>query len=353
MAKSARVALVSGFWGQNIGNAFFNIGGKWILEKVFGVGNVAFIQDQPGYRTFHKQSRGNPRNAFDLIGHLDIDYLVLQGPLLTSTYRALWQKTFERLRRRKVKIILLGAAFFKYTQAELVAVRPFLEEFPPAVIVTRDSVTHKILTDWGFDAYDGIDSAFFVPLALPKLALDIEPYVTLTFDRWPEPTIAIGSHKQSKQAFLLDGEYWSISKPSIATKLADLGKAEAYLGHLMDRRVLPDRLGNYHVIRPEHRSNPHITWKIYKHPRSLVSDEPFSYAALYSSAALTMTDRVHAAILTLAYGNAAMLFTPTPRSSVFSRFGLRVIGEEPVRISADRLGEEQAGELRFVISRCG
>ncbi len=52
-SQAPRVALVSGHWGQNIGNAFFNMGGKWILESLFGPGEVAFIQDQPGYRTFH------------------------------------------------------------------------------------------------------------------------------------------------------------------------------------------------------------------------------------------------------------------------------------------------------------
>jgi len=49
MGKKGRVALVSGGWGQNIGNAFFNIGGKRILEEVFAKHRVEFIQDQPGY----------------------------------------------------------------------------------------------------------------------------------------------------------------------------------------------------------------------------------------------------------------------------------------------------------------
>ena len=49
MGKKGRVALVSGGWGQNIGNAFFNIGGKRILEEVFPEHRVEFIQDQPGH----------------------------------------------------------------------------------------------------------------------------------------------------------------------------------------------------------------------------------------------------------------------------------------------------------------
>ena len=30
--QNMRIGLVSGFWGQNIGNAFFNLGGKACLE---------------------------------------------------------------------------------------------------------------------------------------------------------------------------------------------------------------------------------------------------------------------------------------------------------------------------------
>ena len=83
--QPARIALVSGFWGQNIGNAFFNIGGKWILEQAFPDARVDFIQDQPGYRTFHRQSKGNPRNDVGLLSRLKADAIVLQGPLLTRS----------------------------------------------------------------------------------------------------------------------------------------------------------------------------------------------------------------------------------------------------------------------------
>src|SRR5262249_47815542 len=82
-----RVAMVFGFWGQNVGNAFFNIGGKWILEQVFPDHDVALVQDQPGYRTFHDQRKGNPRNDLELLQYIQADYLVLQGPMLTRTFR--------------------------------------------------------------------------------------------------------------------------------------------------------------------------------------------------------------------------------------------------------------------------
>ena len=95
-----KVALVSGFWSQNIGNGFFNVGGKWVLEQIFGEGNVQFIQDSPSYRTFYNQKNGNPKNFASLYERLDIDYLVLQGPCMTSTMSKIWEPTFKYLPSR-------------------------------------------------------------------------------------------------------------------------------------------------------------------------------------------------------------------------------------------------------------
>ena len=113
-----RVGLVSGFWGQNIGNAFFNIGGKWILEKIVGVGNVASIQDQQGYWTIHDQSNGNPAKEIELLRYLGVDYVVLEGPSLAAGYAQLWRPTFQAPAARGTKILLIGAALFKFNDRE-------------------------------------------------------------------------------------------------------------------------------------------------------------------------------------------------------------------------------------------
>ena len=184
-SKPPRVALVSGFWAQNIGNAFFNIGGKWILEQLFGQGNVDFIQDQPGYKTFHDQLKGNPKNDIEFLRLLDLDYIVLQGPLLTVGYQHLWEPTFKELTARGTKIMLIGAAFFKFRPAELEAAKAFLEKYKPALISTRDSESYKILKEWdlGMPLYDGLDSAFFAPKAYTPFRVAGEEYFAFNFDR--------------------------------------------------------------------------------------------------------------------------------------------------------------------------
>ncbi|MGB1561412.1 MAG: polysaccharide pyruvyl transferase family protein [Sinimarinibacterium flocculans] len=350
-SAAPRVALVSGFWGQNIGNAFFNIGGKWILEQLFGENNVAFVQDQPGYRTFHNQLRGNPANDIEYLRLLDVDYIVLQGPLLTVGYPHLWENTFAALARKGTKIILLGAAFFKFREEEYAAARAFLQRYPPALISTRDSRSYEVLRSWGLDVplYDGLDSAYFVPKAFAPLRTTDQEYLAFTFDRYPEPTIALDAPAETSGIrFDFDGRSWCLQTPRLVSALAHRSKVQAYLGHLLDRRRLPREIAGRMVIRAEHRFNPHMTYKIYQHPNAMASDEPWTYFTLYANARMTLSDRVHACVATLAYGNPAMLFTPSPRAALFERVGCGDIRQRPVQLDLGYLEEQRQQQLTWL-----
>lgn len=347
-----RVALVAGFWGQNIGNAFFNIGGKWILEQVFGVGNVAFIQDQPGYRTFHDQSKGNPANDIELLRFLDVDYIVLQGPLLTTSYANLWRPTFQALAARGTKILLIGAAFFKFRTEEYAAAKAFVEEFPPALISTRDSRSYEQIKSWGLDIplFDGMDSAFFAPKAYTPFVLTAPPYVALNFDRYIEPTISVEAKAKpgADFAFERNGKTWSLEIPALPSKLAHRSKVQAYLGHLLDRRKLPTEIDGLMAVRPEHRVNPHMTNKIYQHPNAVASDEPWTYFNIYANADLVLADRVHACVAALAYGRPAMLFTPSPRAVLFERVRANAIKDRPVSLDIEWLESQRQEQLAWL-----
>lgn len=356
-ARRPTVALVSGFWGQNIGNAFFNIGGKWILEQVFGEGAVAFIQDQPGYRTFHDQSKGNPANDIELLRFLDVEYIVLQGPLLTTGYEKLWRRTFEELTARGTKIILLGAAFFKFRPLEFEAARAFLEEFPPALISTRDTRSYEQIKSWGLSIplYDGMDSAFFAPKAYTPFRMTAPAYVACNFDRYPEPSITVSQSRElsADQAFEWEGKWWNLQTPSLVSKLAHRSKVQAYLGHLLDGRKLPSEIDGRMVIRPEHRVNPHMTYKVYQHPNATASDEPWTYFNIYANADLVLADRVHACVAALAYGRPAMLFTPSPRQALFTRVGAGEVRDRPVTIDLDWLEDQRMQEVAWLQSTIG
>jgi Polysaccharide pyruvyl transferase len=347
------VALVSGHWGQNIGNAFFNIGGKYILEQALPNHRVEYIQDQPGYRTFHNQSKGNPSHDFGLLKYLDIDYIVLQGPLLTGSFRPLWEETFRAYQARGVKIILLSAGFFKYTPEEIAAARSFLKEFPPYLISTRDHKTFEHVKDLSERVYSGIDSALFVPEVYKPFKLVAPPYITVNFDRRPEPAITLAQHKQGlpstvEESFEALGQHWGLTFPGLQARFAKSGKARAYIGAALDRRKLPAEIAGHVVVRPDHRHWPHMTYKVYQQPNGMSSDEPFTYFTIYADTTLTLSDRVHACVATLAYGKPAMMFSYSARSALFDRLGLEDIRKRPMTLDQTWLANERAAEIAFL-----
>jgi len=348
------VALVSGFWGQNIGNAFFNVGGKWILEQALPGARVEWIQDQPGYRTFHNQSKGNPPTHVDLIGALEVDYVVLQGPLLTESFRALWEPTFRRLRERGTGVVIMSAGLFQYTPEEIAAARAFLEEYPPLIFTTRDSDTYRHFADICPLTYDGIESAFCVPDAFQPYRLDLPPSLAACFDRYPEPNFTIGPATNGSVPDGLHGHFehngatWNWAIPSFQQRLSKIGQRSSYISSLTDRRKLPDTIGGLNVLRPEHRSNPFMGWKVYRNPGAIVSDEPYTYFTTYANAELTLSDRVHACVIAAAYGRPTMLFAPTPRGSLFERMGLGDVRKHPVVLPEERRAEERDKVIAFL-----
>lgn len=355
--KSApRIALVGGQWAQNVGNAFFNLGGEYVLKRVFGEDAVGFYQDQPNYRTLHNKFKGNPDTYVDFVQHLDIDYLVVQGPVLNGWIRHSWEKAFRALRERGVKVIFLSSAFFKFRQSEISAVREFLEEFPPALISTRDDQTYNIIKDWLPDVpkYDGIDSGYFLNRCVtPFKVHEGMHYITKNFDRYPEPEIFSsdpGSKYNSRQVEIEGKTYW-LSVPKFLDKQAHKGKIKSYLADVFDRRKLPAEFEGRMIVRPEHRFFPHMTHKIYRQPNGMASDEPWTYINLYANADFTLSDRVHACVATLAFGHPAMLFTPSPRAALFGRVGAGDIRDRMVSLDLAHLHEEQEKEIAWLKSQ--
>ena len=345
------VVMVYGFWGQNIGNAFFNVGGHSVLSQIFGEENVLRFQDQPGYRTFHRKRRGNPHNDAGLLSYVNARCVVLQGTMLTATFEKLWAPTFRAYQERGTKIILLGAALFRFSEEEIVAATSFLRRYPVDVVITRDHDSYEALSAAGIcdHIYSGIDSAFFAPDAVAPVPLDLSAFFTFTFDRFPEPRIKIDAPNDGQlRSFEFLDHTWVLKDAPLQSRFANFGKWQAYIGHLLDRRQLPESLLGHRIFRGEHRFNPHIPWKIYQHANAFASDEPFTYLSMYAQSELTLSDRVHACVATLAYGRPAMLFTQSPRSRLFDRVGLSEIRERPVVLNSDYLSEEKAKEIAFL-----
>lgn len=352
--KNKRIAIVTGGWAQNIGNAFYDIGGRFIFENIVGPENVFPVQTQPGYRTLHNKLRGNPRNYANTVCLLEIDVLVIQGPVFNLWLRANWEDAFRILYRRGVKIVYHSAAFFKFWDVEIDHVISFLQDYPPHAIITRDKRSYEILQSRGIckRLALGIDAGFFVSDAYtaPRFHKKLGPYAAFTFDRYPEPNLRPCTRSASDPLpkVELDGMTYSVHYPKIRHRLAHQSKIMSYVGELIDWRKLPERIGDHLIIRPEHRHFPHITHKIYKNPNGFASDEPWTYLNVYANVDFTLSDRVHACVATLAYGQRAMLFTPSPRSGLFEHLEAGDIQRELVAVPDDLLITLKSKHVNFV-----
>lgn len=342
-----RTAIVYGAWGQNIGNAFFNLGGAHLLEKAGH--EVSLIQDQPAYATFRNEAKGNFDNAFDFIGSIDVDLVVLQGPLFTSNLANIWRPTLRRLKQRGVNWAILSGSFRKFTDEELRVVEELFLEHPPLFVSTRDDEAFKKIESLCENTRPGICSAWFLPKVYqpPRLAKPegADGYVSFCFDHFVEPTLNV-----ALDAGVQIGEgHFTLSYPKVAERLASASKAHAYFGHFTDLREYPETVGNRAVLRPEHRSNPHIPAKIYRGPNSFAWDEPYTYLTAYANSELTISDRVHACVATMAYGGKAMLHNPiTKRHALFAAAGAPDIAERPVSVDPSFIESQYRETIDFL-----
>jgi hypothetical protein len=339
-------AIVVGYWSTNIGNSFFQLGAEYALKQVLPEARVMFVSDQPGYWTTR---RGSPENALRLVEHLPLDYLVIPGPYLRPEFPGIWGRTLSALRDRGVKIIALGVGMMNYEAESIAKYRRWLGEYPPYVFATRDSFTYASLGDLAENAYDGLDLAFFAPDYCVPPTLEGN-FVVLNFDKIPEPRICIGEAGGSRAchySFAFDGQTWQLRFSTIRRALSRRFRFYPFVDAFFPSSY-PDRLAGYDLVRTDHRSSPFLRRKVFKAPNAFVADVPFDYLAIYANSVLTLSDRVHACAVTLAYGKPAMLISRTPRARLLERVGAMEVTHQPVTVPKERIDKEKAQLLHFL-----
>lgn len=351
------VIVAAGTWSTNIGNAFFQCAGKYIMSQVSGNRRVEMLTDQPGYWMYGRKRAA--KNSFRLLDHIDADYVVLHGSVLTYSLPDLWAQSFRIYKERKIRVILLGAGQFDYSRRETDLCRRFLQEYPPYVLISRDSVTYDNFKDIARQSYNGIDNAYFLPLAYPKMKLHYPEYIMLNFDKGPEPTLKLtddtSCFSPEKPGYCscrvpFDKMNLRIDFPPFKRLLSDrFGKYYGYITTVLGlKRTRSGRVGRYLLVRADHQCNPLYHRKLYYGPNAFAMDIPFGYLVLYSNASLTLSDRVHACIITMAYGGTSMLFSKSPRVEIIERVGAGSVLQKPTAIDLSALEVMRNEELSFL-----
>jgi len=85
---------------------------------------------------------------------------------------------------------------------------------------------------------------------------------------------------------------------------------------------------------------------------TLISDIPEDYLNIYANADAVYSDRIHACIASLGFGNYARLYSSTPRYNLFEKVGAEGIRKKIVKIDHSKiktLKKEQINFLKFLI----
>ena len=211
MAK--RVAYCTGFWCTNIGNAFFSLGVEHVLKRILGEDHVTVVSDYQTYTTGYGKRLFPDKNQLEYLSKLDVDYLVLAGPVLSKYFLPLWEDVLINLEQQGIRYIILSAGIMKMTDEALLKCTEFFQKHPPYAFSSRDKRTFDTFGKYADHAYDGICFSFFAPDYYHPCGIK-DNYFTLNFDKISEPLIWSDANK-SEDSFEFEGKNYRIKQAGI------------------------------------------------------------------------------------------------------------------------------------------
>lgn len=332
-----KIGLFTSVFFNNIGNGFIDLGAEATIKAAMpndaeivklsqcanfaaSMGKSFALKENPiinwlWVRVMQKFAKKLHDRSYSAVSTLDVfsptkiaklDYLILPGCILTVPFFVIFGKLLEDKVAQGCKLIFLAASGNHYTENEVKIVSEWLEKLKPLAIMTRDSVAYKHYAKYSSNSYNGIDNVFFVNrLGLNKTDTTIDPYIVLNFD---EP-----KHKKIK-------------------------------------KNLEKEFRNQQIVYTDHKPYPYSKVSLMSKQNVMCSDYPLDYLFIYKNVKETHSDRVHACIPTLSFGNAAQLYSDSPRIALFDNVGIKIseIKSHPVTLDQAHLKDLQDKQIAFL-----
>ena len=341
------IGVITGYWSTNVGNAFFQLGAQHALRQVFPNANIFPVPDAAGYL---RPASDNPRNSFDLLGELEMDYLVILGPFIRPEFEIILAPALRKLAQKGTQFLAMGVGMMSYDNTTIGSAIRIIQDLPFRLLVTRDTPTYEAFHACFPASLDGVDVAFFVSDVWPESQRlkRAKPYLAFNFDQTPEPEFRLSDSGYDGLAADLNGDRYAIHFPRLRRQWSSRG----FIPQLIERSLFPQtvahEMAGFDILRTDHRCNPAIPRKLYTSPQTFTSDVPWPYLSIYAGAEATFSNRVHACAATLAYGKPAMLFSDTPRAHLLDRVGARTIKSKLTSIDLEKLASEKQQIIQFI-----
>jgi hypothetical protein len=279
---------------SNIGNIFFDMGGKYILEKSFPESNIFYSSQLPKW-LFQKCYKEDVDKVFDITSYIKCDLVVIIGMVMCNQFVKTNGDTILNFKKKNIPIMFLSTGALNYNLDEEQIFGKFLKQIDPILFISRDSLSYDIFSKYVKKSYKSIDCGFFLPYYYKLPELLIEPYSVMTFD--------------SKVKF--------------------------------------DIKTNYKIINCHHKcincpSNYFIGKDI------IISDLIEDYLTLYKNCIETHSDRVHACVATIAFGNYAKLYNNTKRNLLFNEININNITSNLVKADLNIIEQKRLDLINYL-----
>ncbi|MBN1638103.1 MAG: polysaccharide pyruvyl transferase family protein [Ignavibacteriales bacterium] len=292
-----RICYYGSCWPTNIGNSFVNLGAIHSLKSaISGKGKVFHFG---GMSSYLFTISGKSRNTLPIGEVFKCDYIVIGGMTMCEDNFKTQEIILKQFIKNNAKIIIAGGGAEKYDDKEVKAVRKWMKKIPIYGFISRDEYTYKKYADLAIHSFNGVDSAMFISDFYKPPKLNLSTFAIFNFDKLPEPRV----------------------------------RADVKL-----------------IFRTHHSCwPPNFKKEYFDSPNTLISDLPSDYLNLYANTKITYSDRVHACLATLAYGNEAMFFGKnSPRILMFQRIGAAKIIDQPVKLDIKTLSKEKKMQINFL-----
>ena len=328
-----RIIFPESNWASNIGNPFFTSGVSAALRRANSEVEVLPTASNPILPL--KVPGGLHKNAFNYTAHLGgADAIVFAGPMFDLSFRKLFAPAFAAAKEAGMRIFLLSAGSINYDDEEVAHCREVLAEYQPDILATRDPQTFERYGDCAKHSYSGICGAWFAPDYYPGYDTPtLGNYLTSCFDFQPEPG-ADFLHVAAEEG------------PDVLAPMPAYGKASGRIRRVLVRGQ-QDRVGKYTIIRPCHRP-ANDPWTVFTHPNTFAAFTHYGYLNLYRNTSVTVTDRLHASVVTMAYGNPAYLYMRSKRSFLLDAVGLEYKPGARMELDQELLRTKKAGLVEFL-----
>ena len=286
----------------NIGNGIIDNGANACIKNTFPNSEifeascysnwVADEKSKSGLKNFVRLISGigtdellNPfsvirENVVNIGEYINADLVILPGLTLNDYILIKILKTLNKIKSRGIPLIFLGAGGNYYSEKKVRTVKRLLNQLQPAGLISRDELAFKYYSEQFKYTAAGIDCGFFInDWYIPPASID--KFIVLAFDKIKEPNI--------------DTRYKKIRALHLPFDFPFRGK----------------------LLRNTKETRRSSKGRFYEKENFFISDSVKDYLFLYKNAVETHSDRVHACVSALSYGNKARLYFKTPRMKLF------------------------------------